>query len=76
MPPINPGPGPTAFVPARRLVQITAAVPDPARSDPFRKEMLYGLCNDGTAWVLIRRPDGNAWRRLPPVPPGNEDLAP
>ena len=75
MPPIPVSPGPTAFVPARRLVQIAATMPDPARSDPFRKEMLYGLCNDGTAWVLIRRPDGNAWRRLPPVPPGNEDLA-
>ena len=71
MPPTNAGPGPTAFVPARRLVQIAAAIPD-----PFRKEMLYGLCNDGTVWALIRRPDGNAWRRLPPVPPGNEDLAP
>ena len=71
MPPTHDGPGPTAFVPARRLVQIAAGP-----TDSFRNEMLYGLCNDGTVWTLIRRPDGNAWMRLPPVPPGNEDLAP
>ena len=71
MPPAHDGPGPTAFVPARRLVQIAAAP-----SGPLNPERFYGLCNDGTAWALIRRPNGNAWMRLPPVPPGNEDLAP
>ena len=71
MRPTHDGPGPTAFVPARRFVQL-AAVP----AGPSNPERVYALCNDGTAWVLMRRTDGNAWKRLPPVPPGNEDLAP